>query len=129
MANQQDKMQQLLGKTVATAWIDPDFKSRLIANPRSVLAGLGLTPPSHLELQVMENTAQKIHVTLPAPWADTSDPAFMQRMQQNPEAVLTEAGINVPLNAEVVFLQNTNSKMHIVLPIAPGSEEISIQKI
>ena len=129
MANQQDMMQQLLGKTVANAWGDPDFKARLINDPRSVLHDIGLMPPPHLELRVVENTAHKVHITLPAPWADMSDPAFIQRMQQDSKSVLAEAGINIPDNAEIIFLENTDNRMHIVLPVAPSHEEISIQKI
>jgi len=122
-------MRQALGKTIASAWIDPDFKARLFANPRSVLMEAGLMPPPHLQLLVMENTPLKVHITLPAPWADTSNPAFMQRMQAEPKAVLSEVGINVPDNAELIFLENTNNKMHIVLPVAPGYEEISVENI
>ena len=129
MANQQDMMRQTLGKIIASAWIDPEIKSRLLANPRSILIEAGLTPPPHLQLLVMENTPQKFHISFPAPWADTSNPAFMQRLQTDPKTVLSEAGINVPDNAELVFLENTNNIMHIVLPVAPGYKEISIEKI
>jgi len=129
MNNQQDIMRMALGKTIASAWIDPEFKSRLFANPRSILMEAGLMPPPQLQLLVMENTTQKVHITLPAPWADTSNPEFIQRMQTNPKAILSKAGIKVPKNAELIFLENTNIKMHIVLPVAPGYEEISIEKI
>ena len=129
MTNQQDMMQQLLGKTVATAWMDPEFKSRLLTNPRAMLAEGGLIPPPHIELHVVENTAKKTYITLPAPWADTSNPAFMQRLQLDPRTVLSEAGITIPDNIEIVFLENTNNKMNIVIPVSPNKEEISIEKI
>ncbi len=129
MTSQHDMMRQTLGKVIATAWVDPEFKSRLLANPRAVLAEAGLMPPPQLELKVMENTAQKIYITLPAPWADTSDPDFMRHLQQNPRRVLSEAGVKVPDNAEIVFLENTNNRMNIILPSAPSQEEISIEKI
>jgi len=129
MASQQDIMRQALGKIIATAWMDPEFKSRLLTNPRATLAEGGLMPPPHLELHVVENTTKKNHITLPAPWADTSNPDFMQRLQSDPRPVLSEAGIFIPDNVEIVLIENTNNRMHIIIPISPNTEEISIEKI
>jgi len=129
MTSQQDMMRRELGKVIATAWMDPEFKSRLLTNPRAVLAEVGLTPPPQLEIRVVENTAQKSYITLPAPWADTSNPDFMRDLQQDPGRILSEAGINVPDNVEIVFLENTSNRMNIILSATPGQEEISIEKI
>ena len=53
----------------------------------------------------------------------------MQRLQLDPRTVLSEAGITIPDNIEIIFLENTNNKMHIVIPVSPNKEEISIEKI
>ncbi len=54
----------------AEAWSDAEFKKQLIENPGAVLAGLGIEPPAGMEgvnLKVVENTADTVHLVLPVP--------------------------------------------------------------
>jgi len=51
---------------VARAWRDAAFKARLMANPKAVLHEMGLAVPAGVEVEVVENTAQKITLVLPA---------------------------------------------------------------
>jgi hypothetical protein len=55
------------GELVARAWADPAFKARLLADPAAVLKENGLPVPPDLKLQVVENTEQVVHLTLPPP--------------------------------------------------------------
>lgn len=52
-------------KIVAMAWSDPDFKSKLIADPKAVLTSMGLKVPSDLTVKVVENTLQTFHLVIP----------------------------------------------------------------
>ena len=51
---------------VATAWADEEFKARLLADPRSVLAEYGIEVPDGIELVIAEDTDTVHHLTLPA---------------------------------------------------------------
>jgi len=44
-------------RVVARAWVDPEFRKRLLANGRAAVADLGLAMPKHhRHLVVLENT-------------------------------------------------------------------------
>jgi hypothetical protein len=51
---------------VATAWADPEFNARLLADPRTVLAEHGIDVPEGIELVVVENTETVQHLVLPS---------------------------------------------------------------
>jgi hypothetical protein len=50
---------------VATAWADAEFKARLLADPRAVLAEHGIDAPDGVEFVVVEDTDAVRHLTLP----------------------------------------------------------------
>jgi len=50
---------------VANAWCDPEFKKRLIAQPREALAAHGIRVPEGVEIAIVENTPSKIYLVLP----------------------------------------------------------------
>ncbi len=59
---------------VATAWADEEFKARLLANPRAVLAEYGIDVPEGIELTVVEDTEAVHHLVLPpSPAGDLVD--------------------------------------------------------
>ena len=48
-------------------WKNPSLKTRLEENPRETLLEYGITVPKDVEVEIVENTAQKFYVVLPAP--------------------------------------------------------------
>ena len=54
-----------LGRVVAAAWEDDDYKARLKADPASALAEQGLDIPDGIEVKVVENTDDVVYFTLP----------------------------------------------------------------
>ena len=50
-------VQKTLSKLVAQAWLDEEFKKRLISDTVTVLEENGLTLPSGVQVRVNENTA------------------------------------------------------------------------
>ncbi len=53
------------GRIVARAWQDDAFKRRLLADPAAVLQEHGVRVPPGSKVQVIEDTAQVHHLTLP----------------------------------------------------------------
>ena len=53
-------------KVVAEAWSDQAYKERFLHDPRAVLTEAGLEVPSSIELAVMEDSADRRHLVLPA---------------------------------------------------------------
>jgi Nitrile hydratase, alpha chain len=62
---QQMSEERLWGQVVARAWSDEDFKRRLLADPRAVLAEHGIDVPDDVEVRVVEDTPRVRHFTLP----------------------------------------------------------------
>ena len=65
-----DDAQATFGKVIAKASSDADFKQRLLSDPKAALFEMGIELPEGMEnvtLKVVENTADTIHLVLPAP--------------------------------------------------------------
>jgi hypothetical protein len=56
------KMQQIIAK----AWMDEDFKQRLLTDPAAVLKEGGFELPAGMEVRMVENTDKVLHLVLPA---------------------------------------------------------------
>ena len=54
------------GQIVATAWKDESFKKRLLANPAAIFKEQGLEMPAGMQIHVVENTDEVLHLILPA---------------------------------------------------------------
>jgi hypothetical protein len=60
-------------QVVARAWADEAFKQRLLAEPHAVLKEHGISLREDVTVRVLENTAQVVHLVLPAcPSTDVS---------------------------------------------------------
>ena len=60
-----------MSRLFSACWRDGELKARLIADPISVLAEFGLNVPEGMDVKVVENTDNCIHITLPSnPSAD-----------------------------------------------------------
>lgn len=57
--------QNKLGKLVKQAMTDPALKARLKANPKAVLAEVGIKVPDHATVKVVEDTADTVWIRLP----------------------------------------------------------------
>ena len=49
---------------VVRAWRDDAFKKRLMANPHEVLQEIGVNPPKGMQVKVVENTENVVHLPL-----------------------------------------------------------------
>jgi|SRR6478672_9091864 hypothetical protein len=51
-----------------------------------------------------------------------SDPAFKRRLIDNPKAIAQEHGIYVPEDLEVRVVENTKTRVHVILPVEPPND-------
>lgn len=68
MEETSDKNEQAkkFGQVVAKAWTDPDFKKRLLSDPKEVLSENGVDVRGASEVHMHENTGDVLHLVLPA---------------------------------------------------------------
>ena len=58
------------------------------------------------------------------------DEALKARFLSDPKAVLAERGIGMPDNIDVKVVENSDSTVHITMPMAPdGHEEMSMEEL
>ena len=69
MTEQKNALAQLF----AACWKDEALKARLMADPKAVLAEYDMPVPDNLDVKVVENADDCVHITLPAPPAASGE--------------------------------------------------------
>ncbi|MDX2212401.1 MAG: nitrile hydratase subunit alpha [Oculatellaceae cyanobacterium bins.114] len=122
-------------RIVAKAWVDPEFKQRLLADGTGAIAELGLTGFSSEHMVVVENTPEVhnlIVCTLCScyPWAILGLPptwyksfAYRSRAVIEPRSVLREFGLDIPEQVEVRVWDSNADLRYLVLPERPHGTE------
>ena len=62
-----------LARLFAACWKDETLKARFMADPKSVMKEHGLDVPDGIDMKVVENADDFVHITLPAPPAGDMD--------------------------------------------------------
>jgi nitrile hydratase subunit alpha len=122
-------------KIVARAWVDPEFKRRLLQDGTAAVAEHGFVGRQSEKLVVVENTGD-IHnmvvCTLCScyPWAVLGLPPvwyksapYRSRAVIDPRGVLSELGVSVPAQREVRVWDSTAEIRYMVLPERPAGTE------
>ena len=123
---------------VARAWVDPAYKTRLLADARSAVAELGYQGRGGEEIMALENTP-KVHnlvvctlcscypwpvLGLPPVWYKSAP--YRSRAVLDPRGVLREFGLELPDHVEVRVWDSTSEMRYLVLPERPeGTEGMS----
>lgn len=125
-------------RVVARAWVDPDYRRRLLADGTAAIAELGFGGPQGEYMVVVENTAAVHNVVvctlcscypwpvlgLPPTWYKS--PPYRSRVVREPRAVLREMGLELPPEVEVRVWDSSSEVRYLVLPERPpGSEALS----
>ncbi len=55
-----------LARLFADCWKDEELKARFMAEPGAVLAEYGMNVPANIDVKVVENTDNCVHITMPA---------------------------------------------------------------
>jgi len=129
-------------KVIAKAWLDPEFRARLIANGRRACEELGITFYDDTELIVLENT-DKIHnlivctlcscyprpvLGLPPDWYKLKP--YRARAVKEPRKVLAEFGTPIDDDVEIRVSDSTSAVRYLVLPQRPpGTEKFTEEEL
>jgi nitrile hydratase len=120
-------------RIVARAWVDPQFRKRLIANGREAAIEMGFTMPKHhRQLVVLENTPKVQNVIcctlcsctaftligLPPDWY--KDLQYRSRVVRESRTVLKEMGLELASDVEVRVWDTTADTRYMVLPERPA---------
>ena len=129
-------------RVVARAWVDPDYKKRLMADATSAIAELGYGGRQGEHMVVIENTP-KVHnlvvctlcscypwsvLGLPPVWYKSAP--YRSRAVIDPRGVLREFGLELPADVEVRVWDSTAELRYLVLPERPaGSDKLSEEEL
>ena len=67
------EQKNVLAQLFTACWKDEALKARFMADPKSVLREHGLDVPDEIDVKVVENADDCVHITLPATPADHGD--------------------------------------------------------
>ncbi len=125
-------------KVVARAWVDPDFKKRLLEDATSAIAELGFGGLQGEHMVAKENTADVHNVVVCTlcscyPWPVLGLPpgwyksfAYRSKVVIEPREVLKEFGTNVPDDVEVRVWDSSAEIRYLVIPERPeGTENLN----
>ena len=115
---------------VARAWVDPGYKTRMLADGARAAEEIGLDV-GPLKLVVVENTPNVHNVIvctlcscyprmllgLPPDWYKSR--AYRSRVVRDPRAVLAEFGTVIPNDTQIRVHDSTADMRYIVLPMRP----------
>ena len=122
-------------RVVARAWLDAEFKRRLLADGTAAIAELGYSGQQGEKLTVVENTPSVHNVIvctlcscypwpllgLPPIWYKSS--AYRARTVIDPRGVLRELGLEVGDDVEVRVWDSNAASRYLVLPERPRGTE------
>src|SRR6185369_13720906 len=119
-------------KVVARAWVDPQYKQRLLADGTAAIAELGFGGPEGDHMVVVQNTPGIHNVIvctlcscypwpvlgLPPAWYKSAP--YRSRVVKDPRGVLEEFGVTLPAETEVRVWDSTAEIRYMVLPAQPA---------
>lgn len=121
-------------KVVAKAWTDPDYKARLLQNGKSCIEEIGIAV-GEAQIIVVENT-DRVHNLItctlcscyprsilgqPPSWYISK--AYRARTVREPRAVLSEFGLDLPQDMQLIVHDSNADMRYLVLPEPPKDIE------
>ena len=128
-------------RVVAKAWVDEEFRKKLLANGTQACESLGLDVPA-LKLVVVQNTPEvhnaivctlcscypRMLLGIPPDWYKSR--AYRSRMVREPRKVLQEFGLKIKKGTAIRVHDSTADMRYLVLPMRPaGTEGWSEEKL
>ena len=121
-------------RVVAKAWVDAEYKKRLLANGTAACEELGLEIPG-LRLVAVENTPQvhnaivctlcscypRVLLGIPPDWYKSRN--YRSRMVREPRTVLAEFGLQIAEAVQIRVHDSTADMRYLVLPMRPKGTE------
>jgi nitrile hydratase len=118
-------------RVVAHAWVDPDYRARLLSDGPAAIRELGYEYPTSTGLVVLENTEKVHHMVVCTlcscyPWAVLGLPPtwyksapYRSRAVSEPRQVLEEFGVALPADVSVNVWDSSSDLRYMVLPERP----------
>jgi nitrile hydratase subunit alpha len=120
---------------IANAWVDPAFKTRLLADATEAASSLGYVSRVGDHLVAVENTPKRHNMVvctlcscypwevlgLPPVWYKASP--YRSRAVKDPRGVLADFGVTLPRDIEIRVWDSTAETRFIVLPMRPAGTE------
>ncbi len=131
-----DAISPALGaKVVVRAWVDAGFKERLLADAKTAITELGLTPDPMTTLVALDNRENLHNVVvctlcscyprtllgLPPAWYKSLE--YRSRVVSEPRVVLHEFGLELDPEVEVRVYDSTADIRYVVIPERPEGTE------
>jgi nitrile hydratase len=129
-------------QVVARAWVDPDYKKRLLTNATSAIAELGYGGRSGDHMVVVENTPERHNLVVCTlcscyPWAVLGLPPvwyksapYRSRAVIDPRGALREFGLEIGDEVEIRIWDSTSEVRYLVLPERPaGTEHLTEEQL
>jgi nitrile hydratase subunit alpha len=122
-------------RVVARAWVDPEYRERLLLDGTSAIAELGFGGAEGDHMVVVENRADVHNLvvctlcscypwpTLGLPPAWYKAPAYRSRAVREPRALLAEMGTVVPDEVEIRVWDSSAEVRYLVLPERPSGTD------
>ncbi len=129
-------------KVIARAWVDADFRKRLLADATLAVAEFGYSGAQGEELIALENTDDVHNVVvctlcscypwpvlgLPPVWYKSAP--YRARVVREPRKVLEEFGTSLPESTEIRVWDSTAETRYLVVPKRPeGTEGMSEEEL
>jgi nitrile hydratase len=122
-------------RVVAKAWVDPDFRQRLLANATAAAKELGIEGPEGRQMAAVENTATIHNVIvctqcsctawpllgLPPDWYKAAP--YRARVVREARALLAEMGLQLPAATNIRVWDTSGETRYFVLPMRPQGTE------
>ena len=122
-------------RVVARAWVDPDYRQRLLADGTRAIGELGYGGAEGEHLVVLENTAEVHNLVVCTlcscyPWPVLGLPptwyksfAYRARAVREPRAVMAELGTAPADDVEVRVWDSSAEVRYMVLPLRPAGTD------
>lgn len=122
-------------RVVARAWLDDDFRARLLMDAQSAAAELGIAIPDEPKIIVLENREDVHHLVVctlcscyprallgrPPDWYKSLQ--YRSRAVSEPRSVLAEFGLHFTDDVTVRVVDSTADCRYLVLPLRPAETE------
>ncbi len=123
---------------VARAWVDPDYKQRLLDDATAAIAELGFSGVQGEDMVVVENSPEVHNIVVCTlcscyPWPTLGLPPvwykaapYRSRAVSDPRGVLDEFGVPLPDDVEIRVWDSNAELRYLVLPERPeGTDGMS----
>ena len=122
-------------RVVARAWVDPDFKRRLLEDASEAANSLGHISPVGAHLIAVENTPEVHNLVvctlcscypwevlgLPPVWYKSAP--YRSRAVIDPKGVLSDFGLKLPAETQVRIWDSTAETRFLVVPMRPAGTD------